>query len=158
MQLQCPLSTEGFQPRGCQNALNKSPGIVLSLPEVWSQLGRAGRWREAAHPPPEENGLGRDSEQPGLLQESAPWIKSALLAGVACAHKPLCTLVFVLLARSWAGKCVTASTKAFGDFLKKSFMELQILKRPFYMRALCAAPFCVPLPPRPDDRVPFKLL
>lgn len=91
-------------------------------------------------------------------QESAPWIKSALLAGVACAQKPLCTLVFVLLAGSWAGKCVTASTKAFGDFLKKSFMELQILKRPFYMRALCAAPFCVPLPPLPDDWVPFKLL
>lgn len=67
MQLQCPLSTEGFQPRGCQNALNKSPGIVLSLPEVWSQLGRAGRWREAAHPPPEENRLGRDSGQPGPL-------------------------------------------------------------------------------------------
>lgn len=63
MQLQCPLSTEGFQPRGCQNALNKSPGIVLSLPEVCSQLGRAGRWGEAAHPSPEGNELGRDSGQ-----------------------------------------------------------------------------------------------
>lgn len=65
-------------------------------------------------------------------QESSPWIKSsALIAGVACAHKSLYTLVFVLLARSGTGKCVTASVKAFGDFLKESFMELQILKRPF---------------------------
>lgn len=60
-------------------------------------------------------------------QESAPWIKpSALLAGVACAHKSLYTLVFVLLARSCAGKL--ASVEAFGDFLKKPFMKIQILK------------------------------
>lgn len=65
MQLHCPLSTEGFQPRGCQNALNKSPGIVLSLPEVCSQLGRAGRWGEAAHESPEGNGLGRDRDRAG---------------------------------------------------------------------------------------------
>lgn len=56
---------------------------------------------------------------------------SALLVGVACAHKSLYTLVLVLLARSWIGKCVTASMKAFGDFLKKSLIELQILQRPF---------------------------
>lgn len=73
MQLQCPLSTEGFQPRGCQNALNKSPGIVLSLAEVCSQLGRAGRWGEAAHPSPWA-GEGFRADLETLPSSSLPWI------------------------------------------------------------------------------------
>lgn len=91
-------------------------------------------------------------------QESASWIKFFCIAcRVVYAYKSLYTLVFVLLARRWAGTCVTASMKAFGDFLKKSSMELQIFEKVFLDESsLCCT--CVSLPPLPDDRVSFKLL
>lgn len=63
---------------------------------------------------------------------------------------PSAPVRLVVLARCRVGKCATVSIKALGDFLKKSFTELQIFKKAILDESfLCCTSLCLsPSPPR----------
>jgi len=60
-----------------------------------------------------------------------------------CIQSPLHLCVWCC----WVGECVTVSIKPFGDYLKKSSMELQLLEKAILDESFSC---CASLPPSPS--------